>query len=89
MNNKDKNPCPCGPDILVGETGISQAGTAATTCGTFDERGTLQMGLRLDGTLTTLRKVRLQVKEGQVHRPQVGMAWLVEGAVWRPEGLEQ
>lgn len=47
------------------------------------------MGLRLDGTLTTLRKVRLQVKEGQVHRPQVGMAWLVEGAVWRPEGLEQ
>lgn len=47
------------------------------------------MGLHLDGTLTTLRKVRLQVKEGQVHRPQAGMAWLVEGAAWRPEGLEQ
>lgn len=38
VKNKDKNPCPHGPDILVGETGISQAGTAATTCGTFDER---------------------------------------------------
>lgn len=44
------------------------------------------MGLHLDDTQ---RKVRLQVKEGQVHRPQAGMAWLVEGAAWRLEGLEQ
>lgn len=77
MNNKDKNPCPHGPDILVGVTGICQAGIAAMTCGTFNEREknfTDRSPLRqhlFPGT--TLREVRIQVEEGQVHRPEAGM----------------